>query len=82
MKKCFKDWSMPKTWTTDIQKFYQLENFLATNFNPFRPVEFSMKLHTVKPVLSGHLKTDKTKVLKTKDSLMKVKSIAECSLKQ
>ena len=36
--------------------------------------------YTVKPVLSGKSKIDKTKVLKTKDSLMKVKSIAECSL--
>ena len=36
---------------------------------------------TVKSVLSDHLKIDKTKVLKTKgSSLMKVKSIAECSL--
>ena len=34
----------------------------------------------VKPVLSGHSKTDKTKVLKTNGSLMKVESIAECSL--
>ena len=32
---------------------------------------------TVKPVLSGHSKIDKTKVLKTKGSLMKVESIAE-----
>ena len=35
---------------------------------------------TVKPVLSGHSKIDKTKVLKTNNSLMKVDSIAECSL--
>ena len=35
---------------------------------------------TVKPVLSGHSKIDKTKILKTNGSLMKVKSIAECSL--
>ena len=35
---------------------------------------------TVKPVLSGHSKTDKTKVLKTNGSLMKVESIAECIL--
>ena len=35
---------------------------------------------TVKPVLSGHSKTDKTKVLKTNGRLMKVESIAECSL--
>ena len=36
--------------------------------------------YTVKPVLSGHSKMDKTKVLKTNGSLMKVESIAECSL--
>ena len=34
--------------------------------------------YTVKPVLSGHSKIDKTKVLKTNGSLMKVESIAEC----
>ena len=33
----------------------------------------------VKPVLRGHSKIDKTKVLKTGGSLMQVKSIAECS---
>ena len=36
--------------------------------------------NTVKPVLSDHSKIDKTKVLKTNGGLMKVKSIAECSL--
>ena len=35
--------------------------------------------YTVKPVLRGHLKIDKTKILMTNSSLMKVKSIAECS---
>ena len=35
---------------------------------------------TVKPVLSGHSKIDKIKVLKSNDRLMKVESIAECSL--
>ena len=34
---------------------------------------------TVKPVLRGHSKTDKTKVLKTDYHLMQDKSIAECS---
>ena len=34
---------------------------------------------TVKPVLSGHSKIDKTEILMTNGSLMKVKSIAECS---
>ena len=36
--------------------------------------------NTVKPDLSGHSKIDKTKVLKTNSSLIKVESIAECSL--
>ena len=35
---------------------------------------------TVKPVLSGHSKIDKTKVLQTNGSLLKVESIAEWSL--
>ena len=35
---------------------------------------------TVKPVLSGHSNIDKTKILKTNSSLMKVEIIAECSL--
>ena len=33
---------------------------------------------TVKSVLSGHLKIDKTKVLMENGSLMKVEIIAEC----
>ena len=37
-------------------------------------------VYTVKPVLSGHLKIDKIKDLKTNGSLRKVESIAECSL--
>ena len=35
---------------------------------------------TIKPVLSGYSKIDKTKILKINGSLMKVESIAECSL--
>ena len=38
-----------------------------------------IKHSTVKPVLSGHSKLDKTKILMTNGSLMKVESIAECS---
>ena len=34
---------------------------------------------TVKPVLSGHSKIDKTKNLMTNGSLMEVEGIAECS---
>ena len=33
----------------------------------------------VKPVLSGHLKRDKIKILMENGSLIKVKGIAECS---
>ena len=36
--------------------------------------------NSVKPVLSGYSIIEKTKVLKTNSSLMKVQSIAECSL--
>ena len=39
----------------------------------------TLEPNTVKPVLSGHSKMDKTKILKTNGSLMKVESIAECS---
>ena len=35
--------------------------------------------YTVKPVLSGRSKIDKTKVCKTGGSLVQVESIAECS---
>ena len=36
--------------------------------------------YAVKPVLSGHSKIDKTKILMTNGGLMKVESIAECSI--
>ena len=36
-------------------------------------------VNTVKHVLSSHSKTDKTKILRTNGSLMKVESNAECS---
>ena len=39
-----------------------------------------MKVQYSKPVKTGHSKIDKTKILMTTDSLMKVQSIAECSL--
>ena len=35
--------------------------------------------YTVKPVNNGHSEIDKTKIFMTNCSLMKVKSIAECS---
>ena len=39
----------------------------------------AQNVSTVKPVLSGHSKIYKTKVLLKNGSLMKVESIAECS---
>ena len=39
---------------------------------------FSVCPCTVNPALSGHSKIDKTKILKTHRSLMKVESISEC----
>ena len=50
----------------------------------FLPWNFTKELwsfsYTVKPALSGYSKIDKTNILKTNGSLMKVDSIAECSL--
>ena len=37
-----------------------------------------LSLYTVKPVVSGYSKIDKTKVLMENGSLMKAKSVAEC----
>ena len=44
------------------------------------PYTYSINIYTVKPVLSGHSKINKTKIFMTNGSLMKVKSIAECPL--
>ena len=49
------------------------------NTQPPAACEMATK-YKVKPVLSGHSKIVETKVLKTNGSLMKVESIAECSL--
>ena len=40
----------------------------------------TLRVHAVKPVLSDHSEIDKTKAFRTNGSLMKVESIAECSL--
>ena len=61
----------------------QFEKKISFRFNKFymfiSTSSYSLD-YTVKPVLSGHSKIDKTKILMTKGSLMKVESIAECSL--
>ena len=43
----------------------------------FRSIECSIKLHTVKPVLSGHLIMDKIKVLMDNGSLMEVERTSD-----
>ena len=54
---------------------------METNPSENSPMAPSTSLRgTVKPVLRGHSKIDKIKGLKTNGSLMKVRSITECSL--
>ena len=64
-------------------KFDKLHFFLSKENFRFLEMLFDRfdvyLLHTVKPVLSGHSKIDKTKILMTNVNLMKVESIAECS---
>ena len=55
---------------------YQMEN--SAKFQK----SADLAMYTVKLVLSGHSKIDKTKILMTNGSLMKVESIAECSLRR
>ena len=55
---------------------------IGSRFHLFRRLKQHLQKQvetlTVKPVLSGHSKIDKTKVLMPNGSLMKVKSVAEC----
>ena len=57
-----------------------VSNFFA-KWNP--PSQFycmnQLNEDTVKPVYNSHSKIDKTKILMTNGSFMKVESIAECS---
>ena len=49
-------------------------------FASFEDIKITLAFNcTVKPVLSDHLKIDKTKFLMENGSLMEVESIAECS---
>ena len=63
---------------------YVEKSFYLINVRNGIEIEFQYPLvvflSTVKPLLKQPLKIDKTKVLKTNGSLMKVESIAECSL--
>ena len=60
--------------------YQRLRKILIWKFKPVNATPQCVQKITVKPVLSSHSKIDKTKVLKTNNSLMKVESIAECSL--
>ena len=63
-----------------LMKVASIAEFPPWQNAPLGAVEHGGKLsNTVKPVLNGHSKTDKTKVLMTNGSLMQVESIAECS---
>ena len=69
-------------FTANGNKYNLLNSAMIELFEFIRLVSYSHSAvfkRTVKPALSGHSKIDKTKVLKTNGSLMKVKSIAECS---
>ena len=79
---------MPLWEATKVQNFNQrIGNVqMANSVNPDNAayLKFSQMLMfqlilTVKPVLSGHSKIDKTNILMTNGSLMKVESITECS---
>ena len=62
----------------NIKKIFQEYDQGIKQFRSTQDLMFYL-MTTVKPVLSGHSKIDKAKVLKTNGSFMKVKSIAECS---
>ena len=60
--------------------FYPTLTLMIDSYNdPGSLFDVTLQAYTVKPVLSGHLKIGKTKVLMENGSLMKVESIAECS---
>ena len=71
-------WVLKKDRLTQKQMFKLMDKKILT----INPKYFGLfgQMCSVKPVLSGHSKIDKTKILKTNGSLMKVESIAECSL--
>ena len=57
-----------------------MENSIGLTFKHITINNMYYIFYTVKPVLSGHSKIDKTKVLMTNTSITKVEGIAECSL--
>ena len=69
----------------DVVKVVELANKHDVVIIPFGgEFRFCLEMHsyfrtTVKPVLSGHSKIEKTKFLMTNGSTMQLESIAECS---
>ena len=59
-----------------VLRFY---HSLKTQTCDCKTALFEVTMHTVKTVLSGYSLIDKTQILMTNGSLMKVESIAECS---
>ena len=62
---------------TDLQHHFDILTALTSMAESKFTIFFIS--NTVKPMLSGHSKIDKPKILMTNGSLMKVESIAECS---
>ena len=65
---------------SEARSYNMTEQFLTGTFNSIRCYKLWLTnedTYTVKPVLSDHSKIDKTKILMTNGSLMKVESIAE-----
>ena len=72
---------LPFLWVVNSIWFFK-EAFFKASYEEQKQIK-TCKFHlygTLKPVLSGHSKIDKIKILTTNGSLMKVESIAECSL--
>ena len=77
LRKSDKMISKPRIWSVfPLDSLNKLNNTWALMYSCKILYAF---LASVKPVLSGHSKIDKTKILMANDSLMKVASIAECS---
>ena len=70
----------PLKWRFAGGPIYSKSNKVAKIRNRYNQVQHLTQDTNGKPVLIGHSKINKTNVLKTNDSLMKVKNIAECSL--
>ena len=67
-------WGYIRHMRTKLQAHVQSQTRMEETHNTDDLATF-----TVKPVLSGHSKLDKTKILMSNDGLMKVESIAKCS---